>query len=150
MLQRGWQCCMVIYCKNWIVLKWLENISSFSELHRLHCLDSYGYLGDSAWTSRSVPELMEYVVWVPTCSRVRLKREWMSASHTVLGLRNLQARIKVSFSELSLKQAACLSLKFSKRSAVFGRHVQLTLGLKLHRKSSHIKSQWTEQHLKHW
>lgn len=63
----------------------------------------------------------------------------MSAPRTVLGLKKLQARIKVSFSELPLQQAAFLNSKLSKRAVVFGRHVQLTLGLKLHIKSSHIK-----------
>lgn len=53
----------------------------------------------------------------------------MSASHMLPVLRKLQARLKVSFSEL--QQTAFLNSKLSKRALVFGRHVQFTLGLKL-------------------
>ena len=63
----------------------------------------------------------------------------MSASHIIPELRKLQGRLKVSFSELSPQQAAFLNSKLSKRAVVLGRHVQFTLGLKLHMKSSQIK-----------
>lgn len=63
----------------------------------------------------------------------------MSASHIIPELRKLQARLKVSFRELSLQQAAFLKSKLSKRAAMFRIHVQFTLGLKLHMKPSQIK-----------
>lgn len=53
----------------------------------------------------------------------------MSASRIIPELRKLQARLKVSFSELSLQQAAFLNSKHSKRAVVFRRHVQFTLNI---------------------
>lgn len=78
---------------------------------------------------RSVPELTAFVVGAAPCSSERLNREQTSASPVIPELRKLQARLKVSFSELCPQQGAFLNSKLSKRAAVFGRHAQFTLGM---------------------
>lgn len=126
-------------------LKWLENLRSIFELHRLHYLGSSGYLGVPTWTSRSVPELMEYVVWVPTCSSERLNREWMSASHIIPELRKLQTRLQVSFSELPRSRQLFLIESFQRgllcSEGTFSSHLAWNDNVK----SSQIKSNPSEQ-----